>query len=710
MAALMLAEAGADVVKVEPPGGDPDRACVSFAIWNRSKRSIVIDPARDSVQLDRLLRDADVVIHDEAGLGIDLTDYPHLVSCCIRPLPPGYDAGLGDVTLPADDLLMMAATGILAEQPATNRAGPACVAFPLGSLCAAWLATIGITARLLDMRSGGPAGPIDTSLLQGALVPLTMLWRQASHHAAGLDGRIDKKMLPALFECGDGTWLHLMKNADATPLMRELLDAMGPAAMAAANAQWPAHFRYTNWGANVRAFRSRSSAEWLADLWAADIPVQPALPMGALYGDAQARVNGYVVEVDDRVHGKVLQPGFPVTMDPPGQVYGPAPAADADRAAILAQPARVRNAPPAVKAPRPLLQGVRVIDFGQYLAGPLATMILADLGADVIKVEPPTGDPMRSNESAFLGCQRGKRSLVLDLKSPGAGEVIQRLVQGASVVHHNLRLPSARRLGLDYGTLKAIRPDIVFGHVSAYGPAGDRRYWPGYDQLFQACTGWERTNGGIGNRPAWLRFGMMDHLCAMSLGYGLLLALLRRQATGEGSEVAASLLGTSMLTMSDMMMRADGSMIGHAPVVDAEQMAISPGRRLAQCTDGWIAWLGPDAAAPSSRDIEAMTVETAIAWLCARGFAAVPVRTDGWSAAFLNDPANTARGLVAAYPHPVYGELRHPGAFWSVPDGVLCHDRGPPVLGQHSAEILDELGFSANEIARLIDQHTVAFT
>ena len=702
VAALMLAEAGAEVVKVEPPGGDPKRGSAAFAAWNRSKRSIAIDPVRDAGLFDQLLAGADVLIHDDSLPVPDLPGHPHLVSCRISGVP----AGLPGDDFPVDDFLVMAASGALSEQPALSRDGPAFVRMPLGSWCAAWLATIGITARIAHVQRGGAPGPVDTSLLQGMLVPLMMLWRHAQTPTPGFSGRIDKRVLPAIFECGDGVWIHIMKNADGTPLMKRLLDEMGPAEVAKANREWPSHFRYTNWGANVRAFKSRSSAEWLADLWASDIPAQPALPRGALYADAQAAANAYVVEVDDPDLGPVRQPGFPVTMDPPGGVKSPAPRLDQDRDAVLAAPPRERRAT-AAPIGAPLLAGVRVLDFGNYLAGPLSTMMLADLGADVIKVEPLMGDPMRSNESAFLGCQRGKRSLALDLAHPGARAVIARLVAGADIVHHNLRLPSARRFGLDYEDLKAVKPDLVFGHVSAYGPAGERRYWPGYDQMFQSSAGWEVANAGEGNRPVWLRFGMMDHMCAMSLAYGMLLALIRRDRTGEGSQVAASLLGTSMVTMGDLAMRPDGTLTADSETIDHEQLGVSPGRRLARCADGWIAMTGPDGGAPAAEELTPLSCRDALARLHAVGFAAVAVEERGGQA-FLFDINHVARGLVAHYPHAVYGELRHPGAFWTMPDTPLALDRAPPTLGQHGREILDEIGFSLEEVSRLLGDGVIA--
>jgi crotonobetainyl-CoA:carnitine CoA-transferase CaiB-like acyl-CoA transferase len=258
-------------------------------------------------------------------------------------------------------------------------------------------------------------------------------------------------------------------------------------------------------------------------------------------------------------------------------------------------------------------------------------------------------------------------------------------------------LPAARRFGLGYETLKSIKADLVYGHVSSYGPKGPRRDWPGYDQLFQAATGWELANAGRGNRPTWLRYGMMDHLCAMSLCWGMLLALMKRDATGEGSEVDASLLGTSIMTMSELAMRPDGSLIGTAPALDRDQRGLSPGQRIAQCQDGWVAFIGPDANAPDDGVLAGLQTSAAVALLQTRGFAATRVREDAGQA-FLFDDRNVELGLVARYHHGVYGELRHPGAFWTMPDAPLRLDRAPPTLGQHGVEILAEYGFAPAEI------------
>lgn len=688
VATMMLGQMGAEVIKIEPVGGDSARGTAAFAAWNQGKRSITLDPLTDGEALSRLLDSADALIHEPEFPQDRVDEAPHLITSCISPVPKGYG---GEYQLPADDFLVMAAIGLLDEQPATNRDGPAYIRLPFGSYCAAWLAATGLAARLVSRQGGGITGKADTSILQGALVPSMMLWRDAERPTSGLEGRIDKRVLPSIFECADGVWLHIMKNADDTPLMRRILDEMGPETVAAENAKWPKHFRYHNWGANVRAFRSRPSAEWLEDLWTADIPVQPALPMGELYGDEQAEANDYVTELNDPDMGRIRIPGAPVTIDPPARAGIPASPVNSDRNQVLAP--RERTAfPPVTKVVETLpLAGVKVVDFGNYLAGPLSTMLLADLGAEVVKVEPPGGDPMRANESAFLGCQRGKRSIELDLRDPKSRPILEALIEQADIVHHNIRLPTAHKLGLAHDDLLAINPQIIFGHVSAYGPKGARCYWPGYDQLFQASTGWELVHAGKGNRPAWLRFGMMDHMCAASLAFGMLAALFRRERTGEGSMVAASLLGASILTMSEVAMRPDGSLTNQPPALDPDQTGVSAGRRIAICTDGWIAFSGADAHAPAPHSLAAMSSGDAVESLRNSGFFAVSI-PQAAGKAFLHDATLAELGLVASYTHPDYGELRHPGAFWNMGTTCVSPRTSPPTLDQHRQEILAELG------------------
>lgn len=703
MAGLLLAQSGADVLRVRRDGDPVLLTDVQDALWNRGKRreTLASDPDASNAGLEAILADADILVHDrlpsaQSALGIDAASLSARLPRLIHVAIGGWPAGHPNEETPVRDALVLAQMGLFDEQEAIGREGPTYLRFPLGSNLAAYLAVVGALARLHARRRTGTGGPVRTSLAQGAMLPTMMHWWRAERPSRAMALGFPKNVGATLFACSDDLWIHTMGDPLKSTLVREGLEALSPETRAAANRRH-AHKKlqyHPEWGALEEVFRTRPRDTWLDALWSSDVPVQPVLKMGDLYTDEQALANHYVLDVEDPTFGRTRQPGPPMEIAPNA---GPLATPEVAHAALS----------------RPL-DGLRVLDCGNFLAGPLAGMLLGDLGADVVKLEAVTGDPMRASGWAFNGCQRSKRDIAVQLKDRAARPLLQRLFAWADVVHHNQRLPAAERLGLGWADVHAANPAAVYCHVSSYGPAGPRKDWPGFDQLFQASAGWEYEGAGQDNRPMWHRFGMMDHLCALASTVATLLALLRRDSTGEGEFVAASLLGASLVSVETLVL-PDGSLAPYARL-DHRQYGVGPMRRLYRTAQGWIVVWADDEQACLARAgadpdglegrVEAMSSPAAVALFEGFGAFATPVVLDNLDG-FLDDPDNRRTGLAVEFQHPEYGRFEHLGAAWDFGDLSLDITRPPPLLGQHTLEILAEQGFAPGEIDALVEGGTV---
>jgi crotonobetainyl-CoA:carnitine CoA-transferase CaiB-like acyl-CoA transferase len=389
------------------------------------------------------------------------------------------------------------------------------------------------------------------------------------------------------------------------------------------------------------------------------------------------------------------------------------------------------------------LEGVVVIDFGQYLAGPFGPMVLSDLGADVIKVEPLTGDGMRFVSQPFFGCQRGKRDIALDLKHEKGHEIALQLVARADIVHHNMTAGVAKRLRIAYDDCKAVNADIVYCNTWAYGLEGPLAHFGGLDPLYQAAAGLEYEAGPVreGNTPLYLRFGMTDTANAMLSVVGCLAALYHQRRHGEGQELWTSLLDGGAMFSSDAML-VDGAPLPR-PRLDREQCGIDALYRLYPTVDGWIQiaavtdehWRGlcgalgaPELAddarfadrvarAEHREQLEALLVprfatRTAIVWSRALDDAGVPneVAVDTKAGEYvLFDADNERLGLVADYEQAKVGRMRQFGRLIDFSDTPSVIDRPPPMHGQHTQEILAWLGYRDDQMQQLKDDKVVTW-
>ena len=198
------------------------------------------------------------------------------------------------------------------------------------------------------------------------------------------------------------------------------------------------------------------------------------------------------------------------------------------------------------------LDGYRIVDLTANVAGPLATMLLADQGADVIKVEPPEGDPIRAlgpwrhpgMGAYFLNINRNKKSVALDLKRPAARGALLKLFETADVFVHNMRLGAAERLGLDYSAVAGRNPRIVYAAATGFHKEGAYRDRPSFDDVIQGESGLAALNGGVGGEPRYVPMAISDKICGYVLASAIGMALFHRERTGEGQEVHVPMLET----------------------------------------------------------------------------------------------------------------------------------------------------------------------
>lgn len=713
VAGLMLGELGADILKIERPGGDPARGTAPFANWNRGKRSLALDlsMAEGRAALNERLVGADVLLHQftparAKSLGLDdatlAASFPRLVVCGVTGSPHNHP----DVERSDDELLVAARVGAMYENDG-HRAGPIVYRYRQGSWAAAHLAASGILARLVARLQSGRGGAAHTSIFQGFLSTLPLVWARNSDGPMPNPATYPLAARPTamqLFQCQGGDWLQIMDPSQQFDYasMPTMWDVMAEGV----DIDTPE--------GKVEAFRRRPLESWLADLRAADIAVEPAYPMGEVLRHPEVEANSYVIQVEDPELGVTRQPNVPFQTDADLPQGRPAPrfGEGGDTAwGGMSDPVSGGTAPAEV------LEGVRVLDLGMFLAGPMGPSMMGDMGANVIKVEALTGDRIRFMHRYYQAAARSKRSLALDLTRPEAQPILERLVQWAEVVHHNMRFKGAAKLGLSEEGIRKYNPDVAFNYVSAYGQMGERGNWPGYDSIFNAIAGWEFENAGEGNRPVFNRPGTMDVSSAQSSLVEIMASLYAKRAGGRGHTTQTSLLGVAAFTQGERLIGPDGALT-ETYHLTSDQTGFSPYHRIFECAGGkWVGVaahrpdqqaalreiLGPDDAAFA----DAVRTRDADQFLAALEAAGVPCDAVNFEDAmnrFFDDPQNRALNLVSVLPQPLYGLVEQPGAFWHFGDVPMVFKRCCPAIGEHSEEILREIGYSDAEIAAFREQ------
>jgi crotonobetainyl-CoA:carnitine CoA-transferase CaiB-like acyl-CoA transferase len=767
IAGMLLADHGADVVKVEPPGGDPFRGTAGYDVWLRGRRSAVLD-LTDAGDRDRFLAladGADVVLESfspgtMARLGLDVSTLlarnPRLVVCSIT----GYGAHAAHRDRPGYDALVAARLGILDVQrshdggavgymhdeppflpdlelpegmePGSPRSGPIFTYTPWLSMGTAFLATTGISAALFAREQTGRGQHVETSLLQAALSATASKWlRVGRPNAVGFRSWVyDRRAPKGIFQCADGRWVqHWVQNprfvltsADGDTLavrrdvasVRDDPERIGPEPE---NIIVHAHY----FPELVDAFARFPSDEWTRVAAEAGVPLQPVRTPEEALQDRALIEEGAVVDVDHPEHGTLRQAGILYGLSrTPGQVRRGVPRVGEHTNDVLAVAGRgTRPANAAARSERAPLEGITVLDIGFAVAGPFGTQVLADLGANVIKVNA-WRDPWWHAQHIAYGCNRGKRSIGIDLKSPDGLAVFYRLVERADVVQSNMRRGALRRLKCDEASLREVNPDLIYCHTRGFdrGPRSDS---PGNDQTGCSLAGVTWEDGGCwdGGKPFWSLTSLGDTGNGFFSAIGIIQALYHRARTGEAQSVDTSILNAGLLVASMAATKADGTALPR-PRLDRMQLGLSPFYRLYPTRDGWACiaavteahrraladGTGIDPASLDAAHLEPWFSDRAgaevFATLDAHG---VPCELcdDGFGRGIYDDPEMERLELVVHQHHPKLGSFEHLGKtihFSDTPERIWGP---PPVCGQHTREIMHEHGWSDAEIDKLVE-------
>ena len=383
--------------------------------------------------------------------------------------------------------------------------------------------------------------------------------------------------------------------------------------------------------------------------------------------------------------------------------------------------------------PKGPLSGIKVLDMSAYLAGPYGCTLLADLGAEVVKVEPPAGDLVRQFPSSlegdsrlFLGVNRGKLGIVLDLKKPEALAALDRLVAETDVFVHNFRPSVPARLGIDYDRLKQKNPRLIYCALTGFGETGPLKDNAGFDQVLQCMTGMAVFQGGGPDSPEVVLGSAVDYYSSALLAYGVASALYHRERTGEGQYVGASLLRSALTMQSSRFTWTEGEgreaerdlrsggLTGIHPTKQGHIYLSMHSNNFweAMCELVGLPELGKDprydhvkkraAQAPELIPTlrAALQKHTAFEWEKIFGNR-VPCAAVRQIEDMFDHPQVLAEDILAKVSHPVVGSYRglnKPLKFGTTPGP---RPTAAPTLGQHTAEVLRRTGYSDEEIERL---------
>ena len=732
-ATMMMADMGAEVIRVESPDAVSNESNQSNRLFDRGKKSIFLDLSSPEgmIRLTDILKSADMLFEtwllSEAKSAF--LDYetvskinPFLIYCST---PPYGDTG-PMAEIPGDDGTVGAFTGIH-EGQGGETGTPLFVRLPLVSYGTAFSICLAGASALLERNQSGIGQNVTVPLYSGSAII------QATSFIDGVNVPAPRKRpasasggLPTyrLYKCSDD-WLFMACGNNVF---------WNKMCIALEQYEFLEDERFTNapWGISMDdwhvisevlepLFGSNTREHWLKVLRDGDVPCGPAETREWFKNHPQAIYNGMMTTVEDPILGLTEQPGPPIEMsESVPAIQGPAPIPGSTSVINVSE--KSPNVPSPGTSKNHPLEGIKIIDLTGYIAGSYGTRLLANLGAEVLKIESFAGDGFRQNSAAFQGWNQGKQGMILNLKDPEGLAIFHDLVKDSDIVAENFRGGIAKRLKVDYEDLRKINPSLIYSTVTGYGSSGPSSHLPTFDPLIQAQGGAMRDQGGDGD-PVFLRVAASDYSSAILSAFGMVSALYHRDRTGNGQRVEVSLVNSAFAYQAaeyfDYPGKKDQARLG--------SVGHSADYRLYKASDGWIflsckepsEWLKMSKAlgednlsmySDVSKRIQADThLNTWLEAIFATGTVSKWITTlrnhdvkcsESQSITRIHkEPQAEALGLLTT--DMAFGELGEIRAMgipfqFSRTSGKL--DIPAPDHGEHTDEILDSLGFDSTQI------------
>ena len=777
LATMVLADYGAEVVRVEPLARDPWWDHPAYLLWNRGKRSVEVDLASEegTAWAHRLVASADVLVEslgpgsaDRLGLGWPAVAAvnPELVYCSIS----AFGRSGPYRSLKPDDGVVNAKTGRMRDQIGHQRDRPTYRAIQDTSFHTAMFSLQGILAALRVVWLSGVGQYLETSLLSGTTAPYDPWLRVAAREPERERPASQEKLEPGpggptrssgretdpqtaspsllCTRCKDGRWImHCHPQRD---LFRAWISAIGLGETLAESRYQSAPESFTDdqdrVGLNRRIMArmaEKSAAEWISIYREhPDCSGEIVQTTQEALAHEQSVLNNYRIQIEDPRVGRMAQLGALVAMsETPAEIRGPAPVPGQHGGDGWEwSPRGRRHGPRSGVTLKHPLEGITVVELATWLATPFGAALLAELGARVIKVEPPAGDPHRgpgTNEHNRVRANQGKESIAVNLKATEGQRILHQLLTNADVLIHNVRPGAAGRLGIDYGSVRRIKPDIAYIYASAYGSSGPDSERAAFNPTMAAFAGTVALQSGEGNLP--IADPSADPIAGSAVATAALLGLAARLRTGKGQYLETAMINSSLYCNSADALDFAGKPAQREP--DALQLGIEATYRLYETQEGWVFLAAsPDAefrkfclaagledlpsderfSTWSQRYESRLELETLLAgvfrqrtaddWqdrLLARGVSCVRADGPGYRAFLHDDPHTREIGFMVPTSHWSFAGRARDGLYWrhrpvvqlsATPARLALPYEG---LGEHTDAILQELGYSDEDLDRL---------